>query len=325
MDVIALSQYGVPGAVGTLGTAATPEHVEALFRTTPDIVFCFDGDSAGRRAAWRALENTLPKLLEGRQSKFAFLPEGADPDSLVRERGPEGFEEIVTNAPTLGTYLFDELRAQVDLSTLDGRARYRALAEPLLSRIPEGNFRDLANQELDQITGLNSRDSSTLSEGTASAGGRLDRGDSSGSRSRMSPNARPRRTLTAQVIRALVQHPSLAARAPNYDEMRQDEAPGAELLSELLDVARDRPDLRTGNLLELFRAHPHHERLVALAVETLEVEEELETWFTDAVDKLAKEARNKQREARLQLLSQKSFSSLTTAEKDELLRLSKGE
>ena len=152
---IALMVASVPEltsrSFSTLGTAATPEHVEALFRTTPDIVFCFDGDSAGRRAAWRALENTLPKLLEGRQAKFAFLPEGTDPDSLVRERGPEGFEEIVTNAPTLGTYLFDELREQVDLSTLDGRARYRALAEPLLSRIPEGNFRDLANQELDQI------------------------------------------------------------------------------------------------------------------------------------------------------------------------------
>jgi DNA primase len=135
MDVVALAQHGVANAVATLGTSATSDHVEQLFRMVPDVVFCFDGDEAGRRAAWRALETALPRMRDGRQAFFMFLPEGEDPDSLVRSRGGEAFEKLAADAPSLGTFLFDRLVDQVDLGTIDGRSRMVELARPLLVKI----------------------------------------------------------------------------------------------------------------------------------------------------------------------------------------------
>lgn len=123
MDVIALHQAGLPIAVATLGTATTPDHTEVLFRAAPDVVFCFDGDRAGRAAAWKALESALPRLRDGRQAYFLFLPDGEDPDSLVRKEGKEGFEKRIREATPLSDYFFGELSHDVDMGSLDGRAR----------------------------------------------------------------------------------------------------------------------------------------------------------------------------------------------------------
>jgi DNA primase len=131
MDVVALAQHGVDNAVATLGTATTAEHLEQLFRVVSEIVFCFDGDAAGQRASWRALEATLPLMQDGRRAVFLFLPQGHDPDSLVREAGPEPFRRT-DNTIDLSTHLFDTLTQQVDLKSLEGRAAFVALAKPLI-------------------------------------------------------------------------------------------------------------------------------------------------------------------------------------------------
>jgi DNA primase len=136
MDVVGLREAGIPWAVATLGTATTPEHLERLFRVTEEVVFCFDGDRAGRQAAWRALENTLPTLGEGRQVRFLFLPEGEDPDSLVRTEGAEAFTARLARALPLSDYLHDELAARVDMDSMDGRARLAELAKPLVAKVP---------------------------------------------------------------------------------------------------------------------------------------------------------------------------------------------
>ncbi len=136
MDVVALGQYDINYAVATLGTATTSDHLEQLYRATTEVVFCFDGDRAGRAAAWRALETALPILREGRQARFLFLPDGEDPDSMVRKEGKERFEARLAEATPLSTFFFDELAKQVDIGSVDGRARLAELAKPLLSKAP---------------------------------------------------------------------------------------------------------------------------------------------------------------------------------------------
>ncbi|AMO58183.1 DNA primase [Endozoicomonas montiporae] len=155
MDVVALSQLGINNAVATLGTATTLEHMQRLFKTVPEVVFCFDGDDAGRRAAWRALESTLPNMQDGRQARFLFLPQGEDPDSMVRQEGSEQFlQRIQDQALSLDTFLFRELEDGLDLQTMDGRARLTKLAEPYLGKLPDGIFRQLLLQKLSGLTGL---------------------------------------------------------------------------------------------------------------------------------------------------------------------------
>lgn len=155
MDVVALAQFGIENAVAALGTATTRTHLTRLFRLTPAVVFCFDGDRAGRDAAWRALDVTLGLMEGGRQVSFLFLPEGEDPDSIVRGRGPEAFERMVEEATSLPDFLFSSLEAQTDLSRLDGRARLVELAKPYLAKLPSGALQDLMWQRLSEISGVN--------------------------------------------------------------------------------------------------------------------------------------------------------------------------
>ena len=155
MDVVALAQYGVPNAVATLGTASGEPHYTKLYRYVDEVVCCFDGDRAGRRAAWRALENALPTLREGRRLKFMFLPEGEDPDTLVRKLGAEDFRNRLENAVPAIEYLFGELQSGFDLNTLDDRAKLASLATPHIQRVPAGPLRELMAARLLELTGLN--------------------------------------------------------------------------------------------------------------------------------------------------------------------------
>src|SRR5689334_13318332 len=163
MDVVMLAQHGIVHAVATMGTATTREHLNLLFKSTQRVVFCFDGDRAGRAAAWRALEQALPEAFEGRELLFMFLPDNAqggkhDPDSFVQEVGAEEFNRRVGQAQSLATFLIAELSRQVNLSTPDGRARLAALARPHLSRLREGALRSLIVDELAKLTRLNRAD-----------------------------------------------------------------------------------------------------------------------------------------------------------------------
>lgn len=154
MDVIALAQNGVENSVATLGTATTEEHAQKLFRQVDNVVFCFDGDNAGRRAAWRALESAMSALEDGKQARFLFLPDGEDPDTLIRAQGREAFLVLADQAPTLSTYLFNHLSEDLDLSTVDGRARLAKLAMPILERAKGELYRKLLRRELAALTRL---------------------------------------------------------------------------------------------------------------------------------------------------------------------------
>ena len=154
MDVVALSQSGIGYAVATLGTATTPVHVQKLMRQADEIIFCFDGDNAGRRAAWRALENSLEQLVDGRRLSFLFLPQDEDPDSYVRKLGREGFEKLLHDAKPLSQFLLDELKSRVDLTTQEGRVRLIEDARPLIKRVAAPLLSLMLRKALAQLSGL---------------------------------------------------------------------------------------------------------------------------------------------------------------------------
>ncbi|MCY1408658.1 DNA primase [compost metagenome] len=156
MDVIALAQQGLRNAVATLGTATSEEHLKRLFRVVPSVLFCFDGDQAGRNAAWRALEATLSSLQDGRKARFLFLPEGEDPDTLVRAEGTDAFRaRINQHAQPLADYFFQQLTEEADPRSLEGKAHMATLAAPLIEKVPGANLRTLMRNRLKEITGLN--------------------------------------------------------------------------------------------------------------------------------------------------------------------------
>lgn len=154
MDVVALAEYGIHYAVATLGTATSEHHIRRLFKVVPEIIFCFDGDKAGRTAAQRAMETVLPALQDGLQARFLFLPDGEDPDTIVRKEGKEAFEKRLDNSKHLPEFLFDSVKEQVDFDTLDGKARFGQIAAPLISRLPTGMLKELMQQQLSQETGI---------------------------------------------------------------------------------------------------------------------------------------------------------------------------
>ena len=316
MDVVALAQAGFTNAVATLGTAATTDHVEQLFRACSDVVFCFDGDAAGRRAAWRALETTLPAMRDGRQAFFVFLPEGEDPDTLVRGAGPEAFAAALDGADSLGTVLFEHLSSQVDLATIDGRARLTELARPLLARLPPGAYRDLASARLAELTGLDQSlprtgDSTTLAEG----GGTPTRG-------RRGRGRRPERvTPVRRAITLLLHYPGLGE--PEVDDRAIAAAgvPGAELLAELLRAVRASPGVSTAALLERYRDTEGTARhLARLATEEVPaLDDGLRAEFDDCLSRVL-EGPGERRY--VELLAKVRSGDVTDAERREFAALS---
>jgi DNA primase len=164
MDVIALAQMGIRNAVATLGTATSARHLTRLFRLVPEVVFCFDGDDAGRSAAWRALEASLPEMEDGRQVKFLFLPEGEDPDTLVRKVGEEKFNTLIEQAKPLEQFFFEKLSQNLDIKTIEGRARLSNLAKPLISKFPKGVYGQLMLDKLSETLGVASEPFDALIE-----------------------------------------------------------------------------------------------------------------------------------------------------------------
>jgi len=251
MDVVALFQYGVTQAVATLGTATTPDHAELLFRNAGDVYFCFDGDRAGRGAAWKAVESILPRMKDGRQAYFLFLPDGEDPDSIVRQEGAAGFDVRLNNATPLSEFFFAELSKDVKLASLDGKARLAERAKPMLAQIPDGAFLDLMQQRLSEITGIGARN---VTEPTPPV------------RTSHRPVPAQKRSLVRTAIELLLQKPQLASDIePPYifAVLRQ---PGIPLLVELIALARGRPDIGTGAILEHFADREESAALNKLAL-----------------------------------------------------------
>jgi DNA primase len=263
MDVVRLHQAGVTYAVATLGTATTPEHLTRVFRLCSELIFCFDGDRAGRAAAWRALENSLSQVRAGRQIRFMFLPDGHDPDSLVGEEGQEAFEKRIQQALSLSEYFLKHLQEQVDTNTVDGRARLAELARPLLERIPAGVYRELLADEVAKVVRI---DSARL---MASNDSRKAVARPSDAPRRMRPLAPVipggRGSVVRQAIRILVHYPPLANGVQSSEGLEAIDRPGIPLLIELLNDLQENPCSSTAALLERWRGRPDFESLSRLA------------------------------------------------------------
>jgi len=302
MDVIAMHQAGLPIAVATLGTATTPEHTEVLFRAAPDVVFCFDGDRAGRAAAWKALESALPRLRDGRQAYFLFLPDGEDPDTLIRKEGKEGFEKRLKAATPLSEYFFGELAHDVDTGSLDGRARLAERARPLIARLPDGAFRDLMAQELEKRTGARA----TLDNSPAP-------------RTSVQRPTVVQRSLVRSAIALLLAQPGAADEVERpYGFLRLDK-PGVELLAELIDLARSRPGINSASLVEYFAERAEYSALQKLMAAMVVGEPEAQrAEFFDALKRMEQQAVIQRRDW---LTAKSREGALDSAEKAELREL----
>ena len=302
MDAISLHQFGVPQAVATLGTATTRDHAEILFRQCADVYFCFDGDRAGRQAAWRAVESVLPRMRDGRQAMFLFLPDGEDPDSVIRKEGSAGFEQRLKNATPLSEFFFAEIGKDVNLASLDGKARLAERARPQLAQIPDGAFRDLMLAELDKLTGVHVQVGAPPSDQTSQKSA-----------------ARPQqRTLVRSAVALLVQTPSFASAIEPpwmFAELRQ---PGIPLLVELIALCRDRPEITTGALVEHFADREEAPALQKLAVMDFPGgEDEARAEFLGALRQLELQTQLQRREE----LQAKTAGGLSDIEKKELREL----
>ncbi len=307
MDVVALAQHGIPFAVATLGTATTTDHLDVLYRAAPEVVFCFDGDRAGRQAAWRALDQALPAQRDGRQARFLFLPEGEDPDSLVRSEGEAGFRGRLEEAMPLSEYLVQELSAQVDTRSVDGRARLAELARPLVGKVPEGVFRQLLFERLGEEVQLDGEKLSKLiTKPEASPAPPRTR--------KMRPGGGPSPVRVA--LGLLLRRPQLAERVASTAGWAETELPGSALLVQMIDVLREAPGITTGGLLERWRDDPEGRHLHRLLEREDPVPEAgIEAEFDDTVRRLDALAR----EARLEvLLAQAEQGGLDAAGKEEL-------
>ncbi len=303
MDVVALAQHGVMEAVATLGTATTPDHAELLFRNAADVYFCFDGDNAGRRAATKAMESVLPRMKDGRQAFFLFLPEGEDPDSLVRNEGASGFDARLQQATPLSQFLFDSLSADINLGTLDGKARLAERARPMLAQIPDGAFGDLMQQRLTQLTGVGAREAAPVR--------RMSVQDP-----RQAAAAAPKRSLVRSAIALLLQQPALATEIPlplRFETLRQ---PGIELLVDLLHLINTHPNISVGSLVEQFADREEYAALQKLAGQEVPGDEtEWRTALADAVRQLEAQTRQQRIE---ELQNKQASGGLDDADKHEL-------
>ena len=301
MDVIALAQFGLRNAVATLGTAPTRAHFDLLFRFTAEIILCFDGDEAGLKAAWRAIEAGLPCLKDGRHIRVMLLPEKEDPDSLIRREGVDAFLARLAAASPLSDYFFSRLSGALDLQTLEGRAALMVKAKAYLKTLPSGYFREMMvgrlNEQVEHVT------LDLESEGT--------RRRSDISKEKVTP------ARTANAL--LLQNPELAQSQFLKDGVDLSlDSPGLNLLRKVLSVIAKKPELTTGGLLENFRGEPEESQVRALVqVPVLVPESVLEVEFAGAVRRLVAQVV----EADLaQLLKKEQALGLTLDEKKKMLR-----
>jgi DNA primase len=300
MDVIALAQHGISNATATLGTATSRTHLERLYRLCPEVVFCFDGDEAGRKAAVRALEAALPCMQDGRQARFLFLPEGQDPDDAVRAGGAQQFQQLLDRALPLETFLFETVGQDLDTTTLDGRARFSKMALPYLRQLPEGVFRQLMFQELADRTGLelasimqletppppsppempprHPRDDDPIPPGEDAAGPRR--------RAAVEALATGYSNLAQAAIALLLHQPDIA-RLANPRQLDELEGSDVGLLRQLLELLHRRPESNTAMLLGHWYGTPEGELLNRLAgQERLIPSEGIERQFLDTMGEL---------------------------------------
>lgn len=306
MDVVALAQYGVDYSVASLGTSTTGDHIQMLFRQTNTVVCCYDGDRAGKEAAWRALENALQYLKTGNTLKFLFLPDGEDPDSYVRKYGKQAFEQQIEQATPLSSYLFDNLIElhQINLGNNEGKSALRAYASALIDKIPDPYFQELLEKLLDERTGFDNR---------------LRQPRRKSSETRPQPHKEIKRTPMREVIALLIQNPSYAQMVPDLSSVRELSIPGLSLFVDVLDKCQAHPHINTGQLLEHWRNSQNETLLSRLASWDIPLDEDnQEEIFLDSLDKIIAQCVEKQ----IENLQAKARSvGLSAEEKRELLAL----
>jgi DNA primase len=253
MDVVALAQFGFGNCVATLGTATTGDQAELVFRAADEVVYCFDGDSAGRKAAWRALEATLSRLREGRQARFLFLPDGEDPDSMVRAHGAEAFAGLIGAAQPLSEFFFNHFMAMVDMESIDGRAKLVDLARPQLQSLPEGVFRDMMLAQLEKLA----RHRLQQAQEPVALRKARERPRDAGQLQQ--------RTPIRLALAHLVQNPALAQLVSERQKLPDCDLQGMEIYREIIDFCTKHPNMTTAQLLELWRDHPAQPHLRTLA------------------------------------------------------------
>ncbi|MGB6293547.1 MAG: DNA primase [Vibrio anguillarum] len=304
MDVVALAQYGVDYSVASLGTSTTGDHLQLLFRQTNTVVCCYDGDRAGREAAWRALENALSYLKSGNILKFLFLPDGEDPDSYIRTHGKAAFEQLVQDAEPLSKYLFTNLLSQVDVGNNEGKAALEALALPLINKVPDTSLQAQLLKILGQKTGIYKKPSLPESD-----------------KHRSQPHKELKRTPMREVIALLIQNPSYAEMVPDISSVQSLPIPGLSLLIEVLENCQAYPNITTGQLLEHWRGNKNEALLSRLASwEIPLVEDNQEELFLDSLDKILAQCIEKQIE---NLQAKERSVGLSAEERRELQDLMK--
>lgn len=310
MDVVALAQHGIEYAVATLGTATTPIHVQKLLRQSDNVVFCFDGDAAGRKAAWRALENSLSQVVDGKNLSFLFLPQGEDPDSFVRREGKAGFERLLTEALPFSQFLLRELTAQVDMESQEGRARLLQLARPLLQQVAAPALGLMLRKRLAELAGISQAELEELFQikpmQTAKALPRLKRNPPS---------------LARRLLQLLLVQPQLAQGVALEKKTYE----GEELaLAALLEFLALHPQLSdTAPLIEHFRGAPQERWLREAAAEVMQWEDmfdagEIEQEFAGALEQLKWQGRQREIDALLVLARAQG---LTATQKERLQQL----
>ena len=318
MDVVALAQHGIPYAVATLGTATSREQISKLFRIVPELIFCYDGDAAGKKAAWRALENSLPVLRDGVQARFLFLPDGEDPDTLVRQEGQQAFEQRLDHATPLSDFMLNHLAEPLDLTSPDGKARLSEQAKPLIGKIADGVFKDLLLGQLSDMIGLSS---ATLQQHMPQA---PQQQAHTYTRQATQAYVTPKHKIKTPPIRLaialLLQFPDTAKHCEIPEPLLTSQMPGVPLLVQVYNTILQTNADSTSVLLERWRDTSDETILNKLV--QLEIPESNEATrlagFNDSLSNLLK----KHRDSRLQELLDKSvIAPLSDGEKAEMSQL----
>jgi len=314
MDVAGLARQGIDFGVATLGTATTDDHLNRLFRLTDEVFFCFDGDRAGRTAAWRALETALPQIREGRQIRFIFLPEGQDPDSFIRDNGAKAFEQALDDGVPLSDFLIEELALQVDMNSVDGRARLAELAKPLVQRIPPGVYRELLTERLAETVGLpGSKLTALIDSGELVVRRSRPKAGIGNNRSARS-GARP--SIVRRAITLLLNHPQ-AGQQLDVEKLAGVSKPGTDLLREIIETLQAEPNMTTAGILERWRNREEGRHLGKLAAVEVPDDDDFDAAaeLEHSLDQLAQFGKHERVD---NLIEKERLSQLSEAERAEL-------
>ena len=331
MDVVALAQAGIDNAVATLGTATTSMHLQRLFRHTTNITFSFDGDRAGKAAGWKALETCLPLMQDGYQVSFLFLPDGEDPDTMVKKVGKDAFQELVANATPLTDFLISSLQQQADVTRLDGRAKLSKLAKPMIEQFPDGVLKTLVVQRLARLTEIAPEDLSNTPKKAAPQQTQQNTKWTKNNKGKWQPARKiePAPKTMSPVRRAIsliLQHPNLAEHCAPLLDIPAASVRGMDLIHGLLNACQGNKEINTASLLERYREQAYYSTLAQLAhhhhndIETMSQEEALE--LINATSEKIIDEFNQQQLTKagqeLQRLTEKSKLAELTAEEQSL-------